>query len=115
MRQGLYVALFINARDERIVLSLQHGAAETLTRCGPQEGLRQLRAAADLTRAALAGREHGFSTGPIALGSAAALPSGYEAGSALSRGWQADCGDLAGLERDLSAMLDLYRDLVGGG
>lgn len=113
MRRGLYVAVFINPVAETMVLSLQHGAAETLTRLGPDAGLRDLRKAAQATRGALAG--HGFSDGPISLGSDAALPQGYQAGSVLSRVWQADAPALATLEDDLSRMLDLYRAIVGGG
>ncbi|TJZ90441.1 DUF3578 domain-containing protein [Paracoccus gahaiensis] len=115
MRHGLYVVIFIDPVGERIVLSLQHGAADALTRHGATEGRRILREAAATTHAALAGRGHGFSDAPITLNSTAALPLGYEAGCALSRVWQADALDPAGLEDALSRMLDLYRDLVGGG
>ncbi|CAM3457255.1 MrcB family domain-containing protein [Paracoccus nototheniae] len=114
MRHGVYVALFINARDERIILSLQHGAADILTRDGTTEGHRHLRRLAATTRAALVGHNHGFSTAPLSLSSTARLPLGYEAGCALSRSWAADAPDLTRLEPDLSAMLDLYRHLTGG-
>lgn len=113
MRHGLYVAIFVNARDERITLSLQHGAAQALTRFGPQQGLVHLRMQAQATRQAMSG-PHGFFTGPITLGSDSALPQGYEAGCALSASWQADAPDLVGLEPAVGRMLDLYRDLVGG-
>lgn len=114
MRQGLYVAFFINPVAETIILSLQHGAAQTLTRLGPAAGLCDLRAQAQATRQALACHPHGFSSGPIILGSEASLPQGYQAGSALSRVWPADAPDLNALEDDLSRMLDLYRIIVGG-
>lgn len=114
MRHGLYVVVFVDPVGERIVLSLQHGAADALTRHGAVEGRQVLRKAAAATRAALADRPHGFSGAPIRLNSAAALPLGYEAGCALSRIWQAEAPDLAEIEAALSRMLDLYRDLVGG-
>ncbi|WP_168217618.1 MrcB family domain-containing protein, partial [Paracoccus liaowanqingii] len=55
MRHGLYVVIFIDPVGERIVLSLQHGAADALTRHGAAEGRRILRETAAATRAALAG------------------------------------------------------------
>lgn len=112
MRHGVYVALFINARDELIILSLQHGAADILTRDGATDGHPHLRRLAAATQAALRSQNHNFSTAPLSLGSSAALPLGYEAGCALSRSWPADDPGLARLEPDLSAMLDLYRHLT---
>jgi len=111
MRHGLYVVIFINARDERIVLSLQHGAADTLTRLGPVEGAACLRQQAAVT-ARTAGQAHGFSTCQITLGSDAPLPRGYEAGCALSRSWAADAPDLNMIENDLARMLDIYHRLI---
>ncbi len=111
MRHGLYVVFFINAQSERIVLSLQHGAADALTALGPEQGRAHLRQMAAATQRA-AGLGHGFSHAPISLGSSAALPLGYEAGCALSRSWAADAPHLSLLEADLTQMLDLYRDLV---
>lgn len=112
MRHGLYVVIFVNARDEAVTLSLQHGAADALTRLGATEGRAHLRQLAAATRGRL-GRDHGFSEDPICLGSPADLPLGYEAGSALSRSWAAGDLELARLPQALEGMLDLYRGLVG--
>ncbi len=111
MRHGVYVACFVNAPDERIVLSLQHGAADALREWGHDAGLRHLRDRAAATRDGLPG--HGFDTGPITLGSDAALPQGYQAGCVLSRIWDAGAPDADGFDAALSRMLDLYRGLVG--
>ncbi|WDA13108.1 DUF3578 domain-containing protein [Paracoccus marcusii] len=110
MRHGLYVACFVNAPDERIVLSLQHGAADALREHGHDAGLRHLRDRAARTRDGLPG--HGFDTRPIALGSDATLPQGYQAGCVLSRSWDAAAPDPEGFDRALIRMLDLYRALV---
>ncbi|WP_277019695.1 MULTISPECIES: DUF3578 domain-containing protein [Paracoccus] len=107
MRHGLYVAVFVNARDEGVVLSLQHGAADALRLHGPGAGLRHLRAQAAATRAALPG--HGFRAGPVDLGSPAALPQGYQAGCAVWDAWSARDGALEGFDAALVRMLDLYR------
>ncbi len=112
MRHGLYVVIFINPRDEAVTLSLQHGAADALAHLGAVEGRAHLRQLATGTRTR-AGRDHGFSEGPICLGSPAALPLGYEAGSALSRSWGAGDRELARLPQALEQMLDLYRKVVG--
>ncbi|SCY81128.1 protein of unknown function [Paracoccus tibetensis] len=110
MRRGLYVAIFIDATEERIVLALQHGAADALTALGHAEGLAHLRALAAATRAEVR-PGHGLSPGPLHLGSTAALPQGYEAGSALWRAWEAAAPD--GIAPALQDMLDLYRGIVG--
>ena len=111
MRHGVYVAVFLNARDEAVVLSLQHGAADALLRHGPDGGLRHLRAEAAATRAMLPG--HGFQEGPVDLGSPAPLPQGYQAGCALWRAWDATPDGLDGFDAALARMLDLYRLRIG--
>ncbi len=111
MRQGLYVAFLINSHDERIVLSLQHGAGTALTQLGPDMAHRHLRHMASATRANVA-FPHDFDDGPISLGSSAALPLAYQAGCALSRTWGADTLTANQLTTDLTRMLDIYRDLV---
>ena len=72
--------------------------------------LASLRDRAARTRDGLPG--HGFDTGPIDLGSEAALPQGYQAGCVLSRTWDAGAPDPDGFEAALARMLDLYRALA---
>ncbi|MDN5567989.1 MAG: DUF3578 domain-containing protein, partial [Paracoccus sp. (in: a-proteobacteria)] len=113
MRNGLYVVIFIDAHDERITLSLQHGAGSALTQLGPEQGRIQLRHMASQTRKAASGLAHDFCDAPITLGSQAALPLGYVAGCALSRTWDAGRITQTALTDDLSHMLDIYTVLVG--
>ncbi|WCR00106.1 MrcB family domain-containing protein [Paracoccus aestuarii] len=107
MRHGLYVAILIDAPAEAVILSLQHGAAEALTRHGPIAGPAMLRAMAEETRARL----DRPAPPPLTLAAAGDLARGYEAGSALWRSWR---GDMGGFGPALQAMLDDYRALVGG-
>lgn len=111
MRQGLYVVFLINAHDERIILSLQHGAGAALTQMGADQANRHLRHMAATTRRAVT-VHHDFDEGPIDLGSTAALPLAYQAGCALSRSWAADDMTETDLTTTLTRMLDIYRDLV---
>jgi hypothetical protein len=113
MRHGLYVVIFINARDERIILSLQHGAGSALTQLGPEQGRTHLRHLASATRKTANSLHHNFASDPIQLKSTAHLPIGYEAGCALSRTWDAVTITESALLTDLMAMLDIYQSLVG--
>lgn len=113
MRHGLYVVIFINAHDERITLSLQHGAGSALTELGPDHGRTHLRHMASATRKAASTLSHDFCAEPITLGSQSALPMGYEAGCALSRTWEADVLTQRTLDQDLLQMFDLYVVLAG--
>lgn len=112
MRRGLYVAIFIDAAEERVLLALQHGAADALTALGPEAGLAHLRALAAETRADLP-QGHGFSAGPMRLHTPAALPRGYEAGAVLVWASAAEGPELGDLQPALRRMLDLYAGLVG--
>jgi hypothetical protein len=60
MRHGLYVVIFINTHDERITLSLQHGACSALTELGLDQGRTQLRHLASATRKAASTLDHRF-------------------------------------------------------
>ncbi|WP_072295932.1 MrcB family domain-containing protein [Paracoccus sp. SM22M-07] len=111
MRQGLYVVFLINARDERVILSLQHGAGAALTQLGPDQADRHLRHMAATTRRAVT-VQHEFDEDPIKLGSTAALPLAYQSGCTLSRSWAADDLTDDALSADLTRMLDIYRGLV---
>lgn len=113
MRHGLYVVFFINAHDERITLSLQHGAGAALTGLGQEQGRIHLRHMALATQKAADGWGHDFSDDPITLGSKSVLPMGYEAGCALSRTWDAATLLQDALLTDLAAMLDIYHRLTG--
>lgn len=113
MRHGLYVVIFINAHDEHITLSLQHGAGAALTQLGPEQGHLHLRHMAGATRKMANKSGHDFSNDPITLGSKSALPAGYEAGCALSRTWDAATISPSALQADLTAMLDIYHQLTG--
>ena len=111
MRHGLYVVFLINAHDERIILSLQHGAGAALTQLGAERAHRHLRHMASATRASVTVL-HDFDDRSIELGSPSTLPLAYQAGCALSRTWRADDLTEQGVAEHLLRMLDIYRDLA---
>ena len=115
MRHGLYVAAFVDPLAERVVLSLQHGAADALRDLGPEAGRDALRARAAATRAALGDAVGaGLMPGPCPLAPPGDLPQGYRAGSVLWRDWPAGTPDPAGFGAVLTRLLDLYRLAVAG-
>ncbi len=114
--RGFYVVYLINAQTEEIVLSLNQGTTEVYREFGENDKGRKIlaRRAVDLTERVPEFSEK-FSADPIDLGSSENLPTGYVAGHAFGRVYQADAIDPQQFYEDLEVMLAAYKALVDRG
>ncbi|KAA0125735.1 DUF3578 domain-containing protein [Methylobacterium sp. P1-11] len=114
--RGYYLVYLFPAHREAVHLSLAQGTVAAIRAHGAAAGAH-LRASGDALRARLVDFTDALPTAAIALGSAGALPEGYEA--AHIRGLTYDLaalGDETRLRQDLATAIAAYRALkVRGG
>lgn len=113
--KGFYVVYLVNADSQTITLSMNQGTTAIYNEFGQSRGRKVLqRRARDMAdRVHEFARE--FSEEPIDLGSSAGLPSGYEAGHAFGKVYQAFSVSEKELGSDLFKMLQAYEALVNRG
>lgn len=113
--QGYYLVYLFPADRERVHLSLAQGTVAAIREHGPRAG-EHLRASGDALRERLADFAARLPVRAIRLGSAGALPEGYEGAHILGLSYGlGDLGDEARLVSDLAAGVAAYRALKARG
>ncbi|MDP4025881.1 DUF3578 domain-containing protein [Methylobacterium sp. NEAU 140] len=113
--RGYYLVYLFPAHTPAVHLSLAQGTVAALREHGPRAGAH-LRASGDRLRARLADFADRLPNRGIALGTAGALPEGYEAAHILGLTYALDqLGDERRLRTDLAVAVDAYRALKARG
>ncbi|GJD92634.1 hypothetical protein BHAOGJBA_6190 [Methylobacterium hispanicum] len=113
--RGYYLVYLFPAHRERVHLSLAQGTVAAIREHGPRAG-DYLRASGDALRERLGDFADRLPVRAIALGSAGALPEGYEGAHILGLSYDlADLGDERRLIADLAAGVAAYRALRARG
>ena len=113
--RGTYLVYLFPADREAVHLSLAQGTVAAIRSHGPRAGA-YLRASGDALRERLADVADSLPVRAISLGTAGALPEGYEAAHILGLTYGlADLGDERRLHRDLATALAAYRTLTARG
>ena len=113
--RGFYVVYLVNPQTETFYLSMNQGTTAIDLEFGVKNGRDILRRRAQDMTQRIADHAKHFDTSPIDLGSTAKLPSGYEAGHAFGRAYQARSVSEEEVISDLQKMLFAYEALVNRG
>ncbi len=113
--RGYYLVYLFPAHREQVHLSLAQGTVAAIREHGPRAAA-YLRASGDALRARLADFAGRLPVRSIALGSAGALPEGYEGAHILGLSYTlAELGDERRLRADLATGIAAYRALKARG
>ncbi|QEE34234.1 DUF3578 domain-containing protein [Octadecabacter sp. SW4] len=113
--RGYYIVYLINPQSEKIFLSLNQGTTAVDEEFGVKTGRDVLRRRARDIALRVSDFSRHFDDGPIDLGSDATLPSGYVAGHAFGREYDARNINTKDFNSDLEKMLFAYEALIDRG